>query len=186
MTDWLLDLVSSIPPVWRTAILAAVPLTELRLSIPLALLWGLSPLAALGWSILGNFIPVLPILWLLGPVVRWLSRFPPAGRVFDFFLTRAAANSHRVATYGFWGLAIFVGVPAPGTGAWTGCLVAFLLGLPVAQAAASITLGLFMAGLIVTAASLGVWQVFRMWAWPALIALATAVVLIYFFRSKSR
>lgn len=186
MTDWLLDLVSSISPGWRTFILSAVPLTELRLSIPLALIWGLPPAAALGWSLLGNFIPVLPILWLLGPVVRLFSRFPPAGRVFDFFLSRAAANTHRVATYGFWGLAIFVGIPAPGTGAWTGCLVAFLLGLPVAWAAASIALGLFIAGLIVTAASLGVWQVFRMWAWPALIILAVAVIIIYFWRLKSR
>lgn len=186
MTDWLLDLVSSIPPVWRTVVLAAVPLTELRLSIPLALWWGLSPLAALGWSLLGNFLPVLPILWLLGPVVRWLSRFAAARRVFDFFFTRAAANTQRVATYGFWGLVLFVGVPAPGTGAWTGCLAAFLLGLRVPQAALAIAGGLLLAGLVVVGASLGVWQAFRLWAWPALAGLAAVFVVLYLWRRRRR
>lgn len=146
--------------VWYIFLLSMLPLTELRVTIPLAITTlGMSPWAAFLLATAGNLVPVLPILLLLEPLERWLSRFPWAGSLLQKFLKKARAKGGQVKKYGALGLAFFVGVPLPGTGAWTGAAVAWLLGMPLRTAFLAISTGVLIAGLLVTLASIGLVKV---------------------------
>lgn len=180
MTESLIQLLAQMPVHWRTFILAAIPLTELRLTIPLGLYWGLTPWEALWLSLAGNLLPVLPLLIFLPWLLKKLETFPLIGRPVRAVAERTRRRSNLVSTWGFWGLVVFVGIPAPGTGAWTGALAASLLGMSVGTAAVGISLGVALAGLIVTLASLGVWQAVRMAAWEAIVWLIVVGLMAYF------
>ncbi len=137
-------------------LLSALPLTELRASIPVAYTVMADKWCWPWWKIYllavaGNMLPVPFILMLLGPVSRWLSRW----RLFDRFFTwlfersRKRVSSH-VEKYEALGLAAFVAIPLPVTGAWTGCVAAFVLDIPKKLAIPSILLGVMAAGAIIT------------------------------------
>jgi len=104
----------------------------------------------------GNFLPVLPILWLLGPVERHLRRFRTIGRFLDWLFTRTERRSGVIRRYQALGLILFVAIPAPVTGAWTGAVAAYLFKLPLRFSVPCIILGICVAGLVVTLVSLGV------------------------------
>ena len=137
---------------------AMVPLTELRVSIPLGIgLFNLNPLLVLGVSWLGNIIPVILILLFLEPVTNWLRKFH---KVFDNFFRWLFAHTHRrhSAKFDRWGslaLMIFVAIPLPITGGWTGALLAYLFGIKLRFAIPNILIGLFIAGVLVTFITLG-------------------------------
>jgi len=99
-------------------------------------------------------------LLLLGPVSKWLRRFKIFNRFFNWLFARTEKNSAVIQKYGFWGLAIFVGIPLPITGAWSGCAAAFLLQMKFWRAFFAILLGILIAGGIVMLASLGVIKIF--------------------------
>jgi len=145
-----------------TVIVATLPISELRGSIPLALGVFHFPIAkAYLLSIIGNLIPVIPLLLFLESLSKWLSkRFNWAERFFSWLFTRAKKRSRLVEKYGAIGLTIFVAIPLPMTGAWTGCVAAFLFGIRRVWAALSIANGVLIAGIIVTLASLGIIKVF--------------------------
>ncbi|WP_227767126.1 COG2426 family protein [Zhaonella formicivorans] len=158
MTERLIALFSAVPVNWRVFFLAAIPVTELRAAIPLGLAWGVSPGENLLYAVLGNMLPVIPLLLLLEPVVKLLTQIPFFARIFAKLFARTRRHSEKIEKYGAIGLAIFVGVPAPGTGAWTGALLAFLFGIRFWYAFPAIAAGVLGAGIIVTIASLGIWQ----------------------------
>ena len=132
---------------------AALPVFELRGSIPLALFtFGFDPLTAFLLSVVGNMIPVIPLLLYLEPVSNYLRRW----RIGDIFFTWLFERTHRKHSaefekYGSIGLAIFVGIPLPATGAWTGCAAAFIFGFKFKNAFLAILAGVIIAGAIVTA-----------------------------------
>ena len=132
---------------------AALPVFELRGSIPLALFtFGFDPLTAFLLSVVGNMIPVIPLLLFLEPVSNYLRRW----RIGDIFFTWLFERTHRKHSaefekYGSIGLAIFVGIPLPATGAWTGCAAAFIFGFKFKNAFLAILAGVIIAGAIVTA-----------------------------------
>lgn len=145
---------------WYIFLLSMLPLTELRVTIPLAITTlGMNPWTAFLLAIAGNLVPVIPILLLLAPLEKWLSRFPWAGSLLQKFLRKARAKGGQVKKYGALGLALFVGVPLPGTGAWTGAAIAWLLGMPIRTAFLAIGAGVIIAGLLVTFASIGLVKV---------------------------
>lgn len=140
---------------------AALPISELRGAIPLAIAgydvaW---PLAYL-LGVLGNLIPVVAILLLLEPVVAILSRVDLFRRLVQWVFARTRRRfSSTVATLGAAALVAVVAVPLPVTGAWTGSLIAFLFGIPFRQAFPLITLGVVIAGVVVTLSTLGVIEI---------------------------
>ncbi|MBP7071852.1 MAG: small multi-drug export protein [Methanothrix sp.] len=152
------------PPAWLVTLLAAaLPVSEVRGAIPLAIgVYGYDPWQAYILSVLGNLIPVIPLLLFLGPVSDWLRRFAIWDRFFTWLFSRTRRKYIREhESFGLTALAVFVAIPLPMTGAWTGCAIAFLVGFRFWPAFAAITAGILLAGMVVTATVVGVrWLVF--------------------------
>ena len=163
MLQAILDSLKGIPKEWVTIIIAALPIAELRGSIPVALNMGFSPAKAFILSIIGNSIFIIPTLFLLEPVSNALMRFKFFKKFFDWFFARTKANGDLIQKYEAIGLMLFVAVPLPMTGAWSGCIAASLFRIKFRYAFPAIFLGVVIAGIIVTAVCLfgqGVWSFF--------------------------
>ncbi len=161
MINHIIHWLSDVPKEYIVMIVAALPVSELRGSIPLALSFGMTVQKAFLLSIIGNFIPVIPVLFLLEPVSRWLSRFKLFARFFDWLFTRTRSKADAIQKYETLGLAIFVAIPLPMTGAWSGAIAASLLKMKFRYAVTGIILGILGAGLIVSVlCTLGImsWQ----------------------------
>ena len=113
-------------------------------------------------SVLGNLLPVVPLLLFLGPVSDWLRRYDFWERFFTWLFSRTRRKYIQAhESFGLTALAIFVAIPLPMTGAWTGCAIAFLVGFRFWPAFAAITAGVLLAGIVVTATVVGVqWLIF--------------------------
>ncbi len=139
-----------------TFILSLLPISELRGAIPYGLSQYLSLPGVLVTAIVGNFIPVIPVYLGIQGVARYLSsRYLWAKRFFDWLFARTRRKTKGVECSEFFGLAIFVGIPLPMTGAWTGAIAASLLGIPWKRAVLSIFLGILIAAAVVTTVCLG-------------------------------
>jgi uncharacterized membrane protein len=154
-------LISWIPDWAATIIIAMMPVAELRGAIPLALApvelggFGMSVPEAYILAVLGNMIPVIPLLLFLEPVSNFLRRWKVGDMFFTWLFTRTHRNhTERFEKYGTLALTIFVAIPLPVTGAWTGCAAAFVFGIKFKHALLAIFLGVLMAGVIVTTLSL--------------------------------
>ncbi len=151
-------------PGWMMTLLAAaLPISEVRGAIPLAIgVYGYSPLDAYLLSVFGNLLPVIPLLLFLGPVSDYLRRFSLGEMFFSWLFSRTRKKyiqDHE--GFGLAALAVFVAIPLPMTGAWSGCAIAFLLGFRFWPAFAAIAAGIAAAGVIVTATVMGVqWLMF--------------------------
>jgi len=155
--------VQIILPAWLVVLLAAaLPVSELRGAIPLAIgVYGYDPWEAYLLAMLGNLLPVVPLLLFLGPVSDWLRRFTFWDKFFTWLFSRTRRKYIREhESFSLTALALFVAVPLPVTGAWTGCAIAFLVGFRFWPAFAAISIGVLLAGVIVTATVLGV-----QWLW---------------------
>ncbi|MBU4332379.1 small multi-drug export protein [Patescibacteria group bacterium] len=142
-----------------TLLTAMLPVAELRGSIPLALtVYNLSPIQAYIWSIIGNMLPIFFLLWFWGTLAQWLIKKSPfANKFFTWLFERTRRRAHKkFEKYGHLALIIFVAIPLPITGAWTGSMAAFLFGVPYWKAVLYIFCGVLIAGIVVTLASLGV------------------------------
>ena len=111
---------------------AAIPLTEVRATVPLGIIYlKLSPLTVIVLSVLGSVVPVLPLLWFLKTLVHRLRKIDIFDRFFEWLFNRTRSKSKIIADFELLGLTLFIGIPFPGTGVWTGTIAAYLLGLPV-------------------------------------------------------
>lgn len=142
-----------------TFIWAMLPVTELRASIPLAIsIYGLSWQTALTWSLLGNIFITIVLMFFLDPVARFLRKYIMIlDRLFAWLFARTRHKHSKM--FEIWGsiaLVIFVAVPLPGTGAWSGCLAAFVFGIKSKKAIPLISLGLLIAGIAVTVLTVGI------------------------------
>jgi len=158
LAEYFAELFKGIPPQIVVLIIGALPVVELRGAIPWALAaTGLSWQEAILWSLLGNFIPIIPILLLLEPVSNLLRRSKFFDRFFNWIFERTRKKGKAVIEkYQAVGLAIFVGIPLPGTGVWTGAAAAFVFGIKFKYAFPAVFIGMLMAGVLVTLASMGV------------------------------
>ena len=136
-----------------------LPLIELRGALPLAInILNMPWPKAFAITFVGNMIPVPFILWLLKPTVNLLSRCRPIGKFFNWLFNRTRKKGNRlIEKYEEIGLLAFVAIPLPGTGAWTGALIAFLFGLDFKKSILLIGIGVFIAGIIVTCLCLLGW-----------------------------
>ena len=136
-------------------LLAATPVVEVRGSIPLGLYFGLDPLKTYLLSIAGSILPILPVLLGLNYLTAWLRKIPTLDKFFVWLFARTRAKSKLVERFETIGLMLFVAVPLPGTGVWTGCVAAYLFGLSYFEGFVACALGTMIAAGVVLAASLG-------------------------------
>ena len=138
-----------------TFLVAMVPVIELRGAIPAGVAAGLPPAAACAAAIAGNLLPVPFIMLLARRIFDWLRSAPFFGPKIIWLERRAHLKGRLVRKYRLAGLVVLVGIPLPGTGAWTGALVASLLDIRLRHALPAIFLGLVVAAGITTAITLG-------------------------------
>ncbi|MFR8235869.1 MAG: COG2426 family protein [Anaerovoracaceae bacterium] len=140
-----------------TFLISMVPVLELRGAIPLGVLNGLDIRAALAAAIIGNMVPVPFIIIFIRKIFKWMQeKSERLARLVKKFEDKADAKKDKVLKYEFWGLMILVAIPLPGTGAWTGALVAAMLDMQLKRAFPAIFVGVIVAGIIVTIATYGV------------------------------
>ena len=141
-----------------------VPLVELRLAVPMAVGMGLPYIPALIVCVLGNMLPVPIIYFFARTVLNWGADKKYIGKVFRLFLVKGQrAGEKLVSKTGrgglFMALLLFVGIPIPGTGAWTGTLAASFLNMGIKSTALAVSLGVILAGIIMAVGSTGVFAV---------------------------
>ena len=147
----------NLPPKVIAFLIAMLPISELRGAIPYALWVG-----NIGWkeayiiAVLGNFLPVIPLLLFMEKASEWLRRYPLGDRFFTWFFNRTRRKGKLIERFEAIGLTMFVAIPLPVTGAWTGCAAAIIFGVPRKRAVPAILLGIMIAGCIVTLASMGI------------------------------
>ena len=139
-----------------TAMWAMVPVLELRFAIPYGVAKGLEPWLACAAAVVGNMVPAPFIILLARRVFDWLRNTRLFGQKIQWLERRAHLKGRVVRKYRLLGLTVLVGVPLPGTGAWTGALVASVLDIRLRDAMPAILLGLLAAGGITTAITMGV------------------------------
>lgn len=151
MLNILLHWLKELPKEYIVMIIGALPVSELRGAIPVGLSLGM-PLAKTFWlAVLGNCIIIAPALFLFEPVTRALRKFKIWSRFFDWIFERTKKNSDSIQKYEALGLAIFVAIPLPMTGAWSGVIAASLFKIRFRYAFMAIAAGVICAGLIVSA-----------------------------------
>ena len=137
-------------------LVSMVPLVELRGSIPLGAALGLDWVSVFGLSIIGNLLPV-PFIILFGQkIFEWLKKSRFFSKYAIAYENRLMKKAEGVMKYSAMGLCLFVAVPLPGTGAWSGAVIAILLNMRMKYALPSIALGVVIAGAIMTAGSYGI------------------------------
>lgn len=136
-------------------LISLLPILELRGGLIAAVLLGVPIQVAIPVCIIGNILPIPFILLFIKRILKWLSHF----RLFKGFVSwleeRAMKRSEKVSRFEFWGLALFVGIPIPGTGAWTGSLISALLNMSFKKSIFAELLGIAMATVIMSLISYG-------------------------------
>ena len=136
-------------------IISMLPIVELRGAIPVAFALSLPPVPSFIVSVIGNLIPVPFILLLITPFCNWLKKTRMLSWFPEFLERKVEKNREKVTKYAIFGLYLFVAIPLPGTGAWTGALIASFLDFKFKDAFISIILGVLTAGLIMGIFSYG-------------------------------
>ena len=137
-------------------LVSMIPILELRGGLIVASLLHVEMWSAIPVCIIGNLLPVPFILLLITRIFALLKKTNLFRGIVEKLEKRAMAKSDTIQKYEFWGLVLFVGIPLPGTGAWTGSLIAALLGIKRKKAVPAILLGLLLATVIMSIVSYGI------------------------------
>ena len=144
-----------------TFFISMVPVIELRGGLPYGIALGLDYPIALTMAVLGNMVPMPFIIVYIRRIFAWMRRINPwCERVVSALERKAHLKGKTVQKYSALGLCIFVAIPLPGTGAWTGALIAAILDMRLKRAIPSIFLGVCIAAAIMTAVTFGVLTIF--------------------------
>lgn len=172
-------------------LVSMVPIVELRGAIPIAEGLGLNIFLYYPIAIVGNMLPV-PFIYLFArKVLEWGKDKKLIGKFFTWCLEKGEKGGEKLkASAGnsgiFWALLLFVGIPLPGTGAWTGTLAASFLNLDFKTSISAVALGVVLAGIIMSLGS----KIVAVLGWPGVIAIIVAIILIIvisiFFKNKSK
>ena len=158
-------------------LVSMVPIVELRGAIPIAESMNLNIFAYYPIAIIGNMLPV-PIIYLFArKILEWGKDKKFIGKFFTWCLEKGKKGGEKLkATAGnsgiFWALLLFVGIPLPGTGAWTGTLAASLLDLDFKTSILAVSLGVILAGVIMSLGS----KIVSIFGWPGVIAIITIIL----------
>lgn len=144
-----------------TILVSMTPVLELRGGIPFGVALGLPVWAAYLAAVIGNMLPVPFILVYIQQIFRWMRRrMPRLNSLVDCLERKAHLKGQKVTKYKYLGLLLFVAIPLPGTGAWTGTLAAAFLDMPLRKALPSIFAGVLIAGLAISVLTFGVASLF--------------------------
>ena len=151
MTDSIISFFQE-SPMWIkeaiTFIISMFPVVELRGAVPVGVAFGIESWKLYLIAVLGNMLPIPFVLWLARPIINFCLNSRLLKKVGTWLQNKVDKNTDKIVKYGTWGLMIFVAIPLPGTGAWTGALVAALIDLRIKKAVPSILLGVMIAGII--------------------------------------
>ena len=144
-----------------------IPIIELRGAIPMgaafnATLGGMPFWLTYLLSVAGNMLPIPFILLFIKKVIRWMSNSKVKffNKIANYLLNKVEKKRDKIEKYSFWGVALFVGIPLPMTGAWTGSLVAAMLDMKFWKAMLSALVGVLCAGVVMTLISYGIAAIF--------------------------
>lgn len=155
LMQWLTETVSG-EFIW-TMLVSMVPVVELRGGIPFGVTAGLPVWLAYLAAVIGNIIPAPFIIVYIRRIFQWMRRkMPRLNKLVDKLEQKAHTKGQSVRKYKYLGLAIFVAIPLPGTGAWTGALVAAFMDMPLRKAIPSIIIGVLVAGVAISILTYGV------------------------------
>ena len=139
----------------KVFILSMLPITELRFSIPYGInYYSLSPLYVVSISIIGNILIGIVVIYILGPFMNILKKIGVFRFMIEYIFNKTKIRGHIIDKRKFYGLIIFVGIPLPFTGVWTGALAAYLFNLSKQNSVIAITLGSLISATIVTTLTL--------------------------------
>ena len=136
-------------------IISLLPILELRGGLLAASLLGLNPLPSYIITMIGNLIPIPFILWFITKILDWMRGTKHLSKFANWLDKKVDKHKSSIEKYGFFGLILFVGVPLPGTGAWTGSLIASVLDMDKKKSFIAITIGVVMASIIMMLISFG-------------------------------
>lgn len=136
-------------------IISMMPILELRGGLIAAALLGLNVIPAFIICLIGNLLPLPFILWFITPIFNFLKKTKALSKFVTKIENKALKKKDKIEKAEFWGLLLFVGIPLPGTGGWTGTLIASLIDMDKKKAMTAATLGVLLAGLIVGTFSFG-------------------------------
>ncbi len=140
-----------------TLLIAMTPVLELRAAIPAGVIAGLDLRLVVATAIIGNLIPIPFIIVFIRRIFKWMqTKSEKLAQLVKRMEEKADRKKDKVLKYEFWGLMLFVAIPLPGTGAWTGALIAAMLDMQLKRAFPAIAAGVAIAAIIVTIATYGV------------------------------
>lgn len=137
-------------------IISLLPILELRGGLLAAALIGLDPVPSYIISIIGNILPVPFILLLINKILDWMRKSKKFKKVAKWLDEKVEKHKGQIEKYGYLGIVLFVGVPLPGTGAWTGSLIASVLEMDKKKTFFAVLAGVFIASIIMMVISFGV------------------------------
>ena len=155
LVNWMVSVLDGLPGELIAFLISMSPIMELRGGFIAAALFGIPYLMAVPICIIGNIIPIPFILAFINKIFDWMKTRKHFGKLARKIEAKALSKSDTIRKYEFWGLILFVGIPLPGTGAWTGALIACLLGVKVKKAVPAIFLGLILATIIMSFVTYG-------------------------------
>ncbi len=156
MATWLVNFFgNTIPAELTIFVISLLPILELRGGMIAAALLGVPFGKAFLICLVGNLLPIPFILWLIRPFFNWLKTTRHLKKVADWLERKTEKNKEKVLKYEVLGLLLFVAIPLPGTGGWTGALVAAMLDMPMKKSLPTIVLGVLIAGFIMSAITYG-------------------------------
>ena len=141
---------------WATFLISMLPIVELRGGIPFGIAMGVSWPVAFLLGVAGNMLPIPFVIWLIRPVLNFLRKRKCFSRIVAWQERKMQKHAKLVTRYSMLGLFLFVAIPLPGTGAWTGAMVADFLEMKLWRSLISIFCGVLVAAVLVTLASMGV------------------------------
>ena len=146
---------TTIPKELTVFVISLMPVLELRGGLVAARLLEMDVLRAFFFCFVGNMLPIPFILLFIRKIFDWMRKWKHFGKIIVKLEEKAEKHRKTIEKYGAWGLLILVAVPLPGTGAWTGALVAAVMDIRMRRALPVIAIGVFIAGLIVGGISFG-------------------------------
>ena len=141
-------------------IISLMPILELRGGLLAASLLNLNPLESYIIAVIGNIIPIPFILWFINNILNWMRKKKKLEKIVKWLDKKIIKHKDQIEKYGFWGLVLFVGIPLPGTGAWTGCLIAAVLEMDRKKSFIAALIGVLIASIIMMLISFGFLKIF--------------------------
>lgn len=160
MPEFITELLRFLSNEFKVMFTAALPVIEVRGAIPVGIALGMTPIHATILAFLGSIIPAPFILFTIRPIFNWMKTTKIFKKLVNRLTTRSLEKSDNVQKYGYWGLFIFVAIPLPGTGVWSGSLIASLLDMRFKYAFPAIVFGNLIASIAIMLLSFGVVSVF--------------------------